>query len=167
MSSVTLSLILPWLRSSCGCDTVISSNAGSWLNRLSSSGRSWLMEGLSSQGSWTDITLTLGARAGKQQQRKMYRFGQVAPSEKANCRKKNDIHGEKAFTVMKAGDDILNNICHSWHSTRWLHFLCIPFCQICPLTEVKVEWKSGSLFVSVKKKESLWKHVYRHVLFIY
>ncbi len=46
MSSVTLSLILPWLSSSCGSDTVISSNAGSWLNRLSSSGRNVLADGV-------------------------------------------------------------------------------------------------------------------------
>lgn len=46
MSSVTPSLILLWLRSSCGSDTVISSNAGSWLNRLSSSGRNVLADGV-------------------------------------------------------------------------------------------------------------------------
>ncbi len=59
---------------------------------------------------------------------------------KGKLGEQNDIHGKNTFTVMKAGDDILNHICYSWHSTQRPLFICIPFCQICPLNEVKVEW---------------------------
>lgn len=152
MSSVTLSLILPWLSSSCGYDTVISSNAGSWLNRLSSSGRNVLADGVSQLPRWLNwhyINTVPGhrerQREKKKQQCKMYRFGRVTLSERQTLGIK--WHSwEKAFAVIKAGDDILNHICHSWHSTRSLPFIRIPFLLICPLNEGKVGWKSGWLF---------------------
>lgn len=123
MSSVTRSLILQWLSSSCGSDTVISSNAGSWLNRLSSSGRDVLPDGVAQvprQLNWHYInSLCQGTQRGKQQQCRMYRFGQVTLSKRQTLGIKWHSRG-KAFAVMKAGDDILNHICHSWHSTQWL-----------------------------------------------
>lgn len=46
-----------------------------------------------------------------------------------------------ALTAIKAVNYILNLICHSWHSTRCLSFLCraTRFNPICALNEVKVE----------------------------
>lgn len=97
MSSVTRSLISQWLSSSCGSDTVISSNAGSWLNRLSSSGRDVLPDGVAQvprQLNWHYInSLCQGTQRGKQQQCRMYRFGQVTLSEKANSGNKMTFTG--------------------------------------------------------------------------
>lgn len=71
MLSVTLSVILLWLSSSWGSDTVISSNAGSWLKRHSSSGMRVPADGvarLPRHLNWHYInTLCQGAESSKQE----------------------------------------------------------------------------------------------------
>lgn len=154
MSSVILSLILPWLSSVVALIqlSAVMLEAG-WTDSPAQGGMHHLMEWLGSQGSWTDITLTLGATTRRVAERKTTTTVENVPLWSSHTERKRQTLGikwhsrEKAFTVMKAGDDILNHICHSWHSTQWLTFICIPFRPICPLNEVKVEWKWGWLFV--------------------
>lgn len=61
-------------------------------------------------------SLGQGAESGTEEQQrhqcKMYRFAEVTLSKKANLENEMTFMGN-AFTVIKAGDDILNHICHS------------------------------------------------------
>lgn len=170
MSSVTRSLISQWLSSSCGSDTVISSNAGSWLNRLSSSGRDVLPDGVAQvprQLNWHYInSLCQDTQRGKQQQCRMYRFGQVTLSEKANSGNKMTFTG-KSIRCDESG---------RWYFKSHLSLLTFnsvtsyvfPFSPIFPSNEVRVEWNgAGFLSKQLCKMTSLWRHVYGRFLCIF
>lgn len=133
-SPLALSLILPWWSSSWGSDRVISSNAGSGTAQTN------VYLPLDLHSFQVGLPLGEGGRNNRPQQGQSRGFGEATVSE--GEREANDIHRKCINCDKKAANDILNHICHSWHSSQYLPFLCraTRFNPICPLNEVKVEW---------------------------
>lgn len=144
MSSVTLSLILPWLSSSWGSDTVISSNAGSWLNRLSSSGRNVRADGVAQlprQLNWHYINAR--CRGGKTTTPQNVSLWSSHTERKANFGNKMTFTGKRLYCDESWGwyfKSHLSLLTFNSMTAFYMH-------SICPLNEVRVEWKSGWLFV--------------------
>lgn len=93
MSSVTLSLIMLWLSSSCGSETVICSDTGSRTDSLAHGKTYWVMESHSSKGNQTGIMLTVNTEAQMVVEKNI---NALVKSHKAKGKvgQPNDLHGK-------------------------------------------------------------------------